>query len=279
MAGEVEQHLVGRLEVEVVGLELPVVGVLERVAGLDAEKRLVGARVDVAQVVHIAGRDRRQAQLVGQRRELRQDARLHVEVGVLQLDVDVVLPERLREPVELALGVGDAVLLERLADAAREAAREGDQPGRMALEQLPVDARLVVVALEVAERRELDQVRVAGVVGREQGQVRVALLVRPAVRGDVDLAADHGLDPGAARLLPELHRASHRAVIGQPDRRHLELGGPRDEVGDPARTVENGVLRVDVEVDERRVGHRGGSVYARVLTGPERPISAELAAM
>jgi hypothetical protein len=36
-----------------------------------------------------------------------------------------------------------------------EAARERDEPVRDALEQLPVDARLVVVALEVAEAASL----------------------------------------------------------------------------------------------------------------------------
>ena len=59
LAGEVERHLLRRLEVEVVGLELPVVRVLQRVAGLDAEERLVCARVGVAQVVDVAGRDGR----------------------------------------------------------------------------------------------------------------------------------------------------------------------------------------------------------------------------
>ena len=46
------------------------------------------------------------------------------------------------------------------------------------LERLPVDARLVVVALEVAERAELDQVRIAVVVLGEQREVRVALRLR-----------------------------------------------------------------------------------------------------
>ena len=57
VAGEVERHLLGRLEVEVVGVELPALRVLERVAGLDAEQRLVCARVLVLQVVDVAGRD------------------------------------------------------------------------------------------------------------------------------------------------------------------------------------------------------------------------------
>ena len=120
----------------------------------------------------------------------------------------------------------------------------------MPLEQLPVDARLVVVALEVAEARELDQVPVA--LGRlgEQRQVRVALLLRLAVVGDVDLAADDRLHAVLLGLLDELDRARERAVVGERDRRHLELRGPRGERRDPARPVEDRELRVDVEMDE-----------------------------
>ena len=99
--GKSPRHLLRRLEVEVVGLELPVVRVLQRVARLDAEQRLVRARVLVAEVVDIAGRDRREPGRGGELGELRQDPRLDVEVGVLELDVDVVAAEYLREPVEL----------------------------------------------------------------------------------------------------------------------------------------------------------------------------------
>ena len=41
VAGEVERHLLRRLEVELVRLEAPAIRVLERVARLDAEQRLV----------------------------------------------------------------------------------------------------------------------------------------------------------------------------------------------------------------------------------------------
>jgi hypothetical protein len=63
VTGKVVRHLGRGLEVEVVGLEAPVVRVLERVARLDAEQSLVGARVLAAQVVDVPGRDRRQARL------------------------------------------------------------------------------------------------------------------------------------------------------------------------------------------------------------------------
>ena len=69
----------------------------------------MGARVGVAEVVDVAGRDGRQASASSAScDELRQDARLHVEVRVLQLDVDVVLAEGLRQAVELGLRVASA---------------------------------------------------------------------------------------------------------------------------------------------------------------------------
>ena len=233
------------------------------------------ARVAGVQVVDVAGRDERQLRLSGELDELRVDHLLHVEAGVLQLDVDVVAPEDLREPVELGAGVLGPVLLERLADAAGEAAGERDQPARVALEQLPVDARLGVVALEVAERAELDQVRVAGVRLGEQRQVRVAAGARLAVVGDVDLAADDRLDPLLPGGLVEVDRAGERAVVGERDGGHLELGGAGRERGDPARPVEDRVLAVDVQVDE--VGAHGRAILGRASEGlPKAPLSRDL---
>ena len=174
---------------------------------------------------------------------------------VLHLDVGVVLAEDLDEPVEVGGRVGGPLLLERLADASGEAAGERDQPLRVGLEQLPVDARLVVVALEVGRRGELDQVAVAGVVGGEEREVGVALGLGAAVVGDVDLAAEQRLDAVLAGLAVELDRPGHGAVVGEPDRRHLELSGAGREGRDAARPVEDRVLGVDVEVDERRFWH------------------------
>ncbi len=218
------------------------------------------------EVVDVAGGDERQLRLGRELDELRVDALLHLEARVLELDVGVVAPEHLRQPVEVGRGVLGPVLLERLADAAGEAAGERDQAARVALEQLPVDARLRVVALEVAERAELDQVRVAGVRLGQQRQVRVAARARVAVVGDVDLAADDRLDPLVARGLVQVDRAGERAVVGERHRRHLELGRPGGERRDPARPVEDRVLAVDVQVDE--VGAHGRPILAG---GPGRP--------
>ncbi len=184
------------------------------------------------------------------------------EPRVLELDVRRVAPEDLHEPIEVGARVFRPTLRERARDAAREAPGERDDPLRVPLEELPVDARLVVVPLEVAERGELDQVRVALVRLREERQVRVPLRLRAPVVGDVHLTADDGLDPGRPGFPVELDSARERAVVRERDRRHLEPSGLLDERRDPARPVEDRVLRVDVQMDE---GDRHGKA---MLIGP-----------
>ena len=125
----------------------------------------------------------------------------------------------------------------------------------MGLEELPVDARLVVVALEVAGRGELDQVGVAGVVLGEEREVRVPLGLGLAVVGDVDLAAENRLDSDLSGLPVELDGTGERPVVGERDGGHLELSSSSREGGNAARPVENRVLGVDVKVDERRFRH------------------------
>ncbi len=129
VTGEVERHLVGRLEIELVRPELPVVRVLERVTRLDAEERLVRVGVCRVEVVHVARGDEREAALRGQARKRLEDRLLDVEVPVLELDVGVVAAEDLLQPVELHLGVAHPCFGDRLGDAAGEAAGEHDQPG------------------------------------------------------------------------------------------------------------------------------------------------------
>ncbi len=266
--GEVERHLRLRLEEELVRVEAPVVRVLERVPGLDAEERLVRERVARVEVVDVAGCHQREPGLGGERDEVRVDAQLVLDPAVLHLDVHGVAPEELDEAVEVLTCVLPAPLGERLRHATGEAARERDDALRVALEQLPVDARLVVVPLEVAERAELDQVRVPLVRLCEEGQVRVALRLRLAVVRDVDLAPDERLDALLARLPAELDHTRERAVVRERDGRHLEPRCLLHESGDPARAVQDRVLRVDVQVDERDGSARSGGSHGRAIVLP-----------
>ncbi len=261
-------HLVGRLEVEVLGREAEALGVREEIVGLDAEQRLVRRRILGAQVVHVARADDRQPGVGGEREQAGIDAPVLVDAGVLQLDVDVLAPEDLHEAVELLPCARHVAGEQRRAGAPGEAARERDDAAGVGLEQLVVDARLVVVALEVAERAELDQVVVAlGRLGQQREVVPVALArvhARAAVVDEVDLAAQQRLDAGLPGRAVELDRARHGAVVGDPDGGHAELDRPLDELGDAACAVQHRILGVDVQMGV--TGH--GRSHSRHSLGP-----------
>jgi hypothetical protein len=96
--------------------------------------------------------------------------------------------------------------------------------------------------------------------------VRVALRLLAAVVGDIDLAAENRLHSDLFRLLVQVDRAGEGAVVGERDRGHLQLRRSCRQRRNPASSVEDGVLGVDVEVDERSgLGH--GSTTLQV--GPD----------
>ncbi len=138
----------------------------------------------------------------------------------------------------------------------------------VALEQLPVRARLVEVALQVGVRRELHQIAVSGVRFREQRQVVVELLasfslatgvveaaaalwsVEARVRRHVRLDANDRRDALRFALRVEVEDPVHVPVVGDRERRLVIGDGRVDEVGDAGRAVEHRELGVLVEVDE-----------------------------
>ncbi len=172
-------------------------------------------------------------------------------------------PKMSRRRASSDFGFLAVAVLERLADAAGEAAGQGDEALGALREQLPVDARLVVVALEVGGRGELDEVGVAVVLLGEESQVVVALLLEATVVAHVHLTAENRLDSVLSGLSVELDGSGQRAVVGERNGRHLELGRPGGELWDPARSVEDRVFGVDVEVNERGFGHAEAHLRTR----------------
>ena len=111
---------------------------------------------------------------------------------VLQLDEQVVAPEDVLQPAGLLQRALLVALQQRLQDVAAEAAGGGDEALVVLREQLPVEARLVVVALEEGPAGELDQVAVADVVLGQQREVVVELLAALGVAAGVVDAAPAG---------------------------------------------------------------------------------------
>ncbi len=202
---------------------------------------------------------------------------------ILQLDEEVVPPEDVLQAPGLGQRPGLVTPHERLEHVAPEAAGGGDEAVVVALQQLPVQAGLVVVALQEGQAGQLDQVAVALVGLGQQGQVVVELpaafglaagVVQPAparrplgpmVVGHVGLGAEDRLDALGLAGPVEVQDPVHVPVVGDPEGRLPVRRRGGHQLLDPGRAVQHRVLGVDVEVGER-VAHEAASCEAMVLT-------------
>jgi hypothetical protein len=211
--------------------------------------------VVLAQVVHVVGAHHRQAEIAGDAGQAAIDDLLFVEALVLQLEEEVVGAEDVAIRRRRGARLLQAILVDALGDLAFETARQADQALAVLREQVLVDARLVVEAFRVAGRDQLDQV-VEALVGLRQQHQMVGRLAGRAALGaaiagrDVDLAAEDRLDALLPRVVVEGDRREHVAVLGDGERRHAQLLRLIEQLLDTAGAVEQGELRVEVEMDE-----------------------------
>ena len=142
------------------------------------------------------------------------------------------------------------------------------RPSWVLLDYLVGHAGLVVIlALDMADRDDLHKVAVArGILGQEDEMVVCPMVgvleLMVVVPRDVHLAADDGLDLVATVFvlvlsghLEELLHAVHITVVRDGDRGHIQLYGALEKLPHIGESVEDGVLGVDVKMDE---GHRLG---------------------
>ena len=177
-----------------------------------------------------------------------------LEAVVLHFEEEVVLAEHVRVFVGEAAGVVVLVGQEGFVDVAAQAGRQRDQAFGVAREQVLIDARLVVEAVEVAGGDQVDQVAVAFLVFAEQDQVVVAVGVGAglvALLRDVNFAADDRMDAFRLGRVVELDGAEEVAVIGHGDGGHLLALRDLHQLLDFAGAVEQRVVGMAVEMDER----------------------------
>ena len=134
-------------------------------------------------------------------------------------------------------------------------------PSAVLAQELLVDARVVVEALEEPHRVEVREVLPADLVLGEQDEVvRSPLGLVEAIGRDVGLAAEDRLHPVVLGLLVEVERAEQVAVVGDGHRLHAALEHLREQVVEADGAVEQAILRVQMQV--RELGHARRSSLA-----------------
>jgi hypothetical protein len=225
-------------------------------------------------VVRVVGGQQGRTDAVGDLDELGVGVALRRQAMVLDLDEQMVLAEDLLQAAGFVECTFLVAVQQRLQHVSAQAASGGDETVVVLLEQFPVDLRLVVVALEEGQTRQLDEVAVPLVGLGQQGEVVVELLaavglaarvVDPTaphrtfgsvLEGHVRLGADDGLHALGTAFLVEVERAVHVAVIGDADGRLAVADRLRHQFVEPCRAIEHRELGVHVQVGER-VAHIG----------------------
>ena len=202
----------------------------------------MGLVVVLAQVVAVVGGHQGQARLLGQLHEPVVDDLLLFEAVGLQLQVEAV-----REDVHVLPGhherLVEGAVAQGVGHLALQAGREADDPLAVGAQELLVHARLVVEPVQEPGGHDLDQVVVADEVLGQQDQME-ALLVLPVghVVGDVDFAADDGLDAVLLGFEVEGYGPEEIAMVGDGGCGKAEIHGPRAQVLQADGAVQEAVL-------------------------------------
>ena len=162
--GEQLVHLVCGLDVEFIGLELHAVGVLNSLAGLDAQQDALHLGVLFAQIMSVVGGCHGDVRLPGKLDELRQNGGIFFQAVILQFDVVILCTEQVPVPQRSRLCALVVPCQNGLRDLARKTGRKADKPLVVLLQKLLVHAGLGVKALHKTGRDHFDQVLVAGLV-------------------------------------------------------------------------------------------------------------------
>src|SRR5262249_18041426 len=185
---------------------------------------------------------------------------LHFQAVVLNLDVKVVT-EHPSEPLGQTGGFVELVLEHQLTEFAGGAAAQADNSLTMRGEQFLINAGNVVIALQESDGGHLREVAESGAVARQEREMvaRFAaspgFAVAPLAGGDVRLVADDRIDGCLAALAIEFDGPVEVAVVRQSAGVHAQFLDASSQLGNAAGPVEQAVMAVAVQVNERALRH------------------------
>ena len=125
----------------------------------------------------------------------------------------------------------------------------------MAGKEIPVNPRPDVEAFGKRGAHKAAEVMIALFVAAEEDEVGIVAVQRlflfvQGTRRYIDLTADNRLDAGCFAGFVESHRAVHDAVVRHGEGGHAQLLGAQSDPVDAAGAVEQGVFRMNMEMDE-----------------------------
>ena len=244
---EQRRHLVAGFHIEFRPRKAHPVGILQGLAGLDAQQHVVHLVVLPPQVVGVVGSHQGDAGLPVQLQKTAVDGLLLGDAVVLQLQI-IISPAEQRVIAQGGLLCSGIIAVHQQAlHLPRQTGGQAHQAPGVLLQKVPVHPGLVVKALGKACGAQLDKILVALLVFAQQNQVprlivQLVHLVKPGAGRHVQLAADDGLDPRLFGGLVEIHAAVHDAVVGDGHRGLAQLLDPLHQRTQAAGAIQQAVF-------------------------------------
>jgi hypothetical protein len=231
-------------------------------------------RVAVMEIVAVVGGDERDAGFLGEADEVFVYALLDFKALVLNFEEEIAFAENVAEAISILAGQVEFFIHHRFGDRAAKAGGEGDEAFAVLGEKIEINAWLVIEAFEESGGDELDEIVVTLEIFAEKNEVVTAAgagfhfaaiavgggcgffaAVVAAAFGDVDFAADDGLDVALAGFIEKVGGGEKIAVVRDGHRGHLLARGFVEEFAGFARAVEKAEIGVDVEMNKLRIAH------------------------
>ncbi len=248
-------HFLRAAQVEAISAHAHAPGIGEDGTSLDGEHDILQTGVLFIDVMHIVGGNEAGVVAFPQLEQLPVH-RIQLGDGVvLKLEEVVVGSEQVVIPAQHLISLLELPMLQEARDLGRHAAGGADQPFSVLGQDVMVDARVVVEALQLGDAGKLEQVLVARGILRQQQQVSGLLVFLGVVLLDgagcqVSFQPDDGLDTHSLGGVVELDDPKHGAVVGDGDGWHIHLVGALDQLVDVAESIQQGVFSVDVKMDK-----------------------------
>ena len=249
-----KQHLLSGLAVELLRAHVHPILLVHIPLGLDAQQHVLGLSVLLVRIMDIVGDHGLDAQFVGQPFQLGQDVHLLPNPVVLKLDIEILSKHALQTPGQL-IGFLIPIMQQMLWDVPCKACRQADEPLVMLLQQIIVDARLIVEPVNEGLRGELHQILIPGLILGQQDEVGVVPIRLPLLdgigpMGNVGLHAQDGLDPLLLALPIEIDDAVHDPMVRDGKGRLAQSLCPGDQSWDAGRPIQQGILGMDMQMHE-----------------------------
>ena len=145
-------HLLGGLEIKLIGGKAHALGIRHGLAGLNAEQHFLRAGVGAREVMAIVGGHQGNAALAREAHELAIHGPIDLQALVLNFEEEIAFAEDVAQAIGGVAGIVVTALDERLGHRAAQAGGKRNEPAAVLGQQVVIDARLIVEAFEETGR-------------------------------------------------------------------------------------------------------------------------------